>query len=193
MTITKKFLLAGMLIATSCFAANVSAQTVRPEAEKKLAHDIYKEFIEIQSGYTTGATTPVVAAAVRYLKAAGFSDSDIFVGGGSDKKANLVVRLHGTGAKKPILLLAHTDVVEAKREDWTTDPFQFIEKDGFYYGRGTGDDKAQAAVWIANLIQYKREGFKPDRDIIVALTADEEGGGPFNGVEWLAEESQGFD
>ena len=185
MTITKKFLLAGLLTFTSCFAVAVSAQTTRPEAEKKLAHDIYKEFIEIQSGYTTGATTPVVAAAVRYLKAAGFQDSDIFVGGGSDKKANLVVRLRGTGTKKPILLLAHTDVVEAKREDWTTDPFQFIEKDGFYYGRGTGDDKAQAAVWIANLIQYKREGFKPDRDIIVALTADEEGGGPFNGVEWL--------
>src|ERR1017187_9745165 len=185
MTTTKNVLLVGMLMATSCFTASAGAQTMRPEAEKKLAHDIYKEFIEIQSGYTTGATTPVVQAAVRYLKAAGFSDSDIFVGGASDKKANLVVRLRGTGAKKPILLLAHTDVVEAKREDWTTDPFQFIEKDGFYYGRGTGDDKAQAAVWIANLIRYKREGFKPDRDIIVALTADEEGGGPYNGVQWL--------
>jgi acetylornithine deacetylase/succinyl-diaminopimelate desuccinylase-like protein len=185
MMTTQKVLLAGMLIATSCFAPRLSAQTMRPEAEKKLAHDIYKEFIEIQSGYTTGATTPVVNAAVRYLKAAGFPDSDIFVGGPIDKKMNLVVRLHGTGTKKPILLLAHTDVVEAKREDWTTDPFQFIEKDGFYYGRGTGDDKAQAAVWIANLIQYKREGFKPDRDIIVALTADEEGGGPYSGIEWL--------
>ena len=172
-------------MATSCFAMSAGAQTTRPEAEKKLAHDIYKEFIEIQSGYTTGATTPVVNAAVRYLKAAGFTDADIFVGGPAEKKMNLVVRLRGTGAKKPILLLAHTDVVEAKREDWTTDPFQFIEKDGFYYGRGTGDDKAQAAVWIANLIQYKREGFKPDRDIIVALTADEEGGGPFSGIEWL--------
>jgi acetylornithine deacetylase/succinyl-diaminopimelate desuccinylase-like protein len=185
MSTTKEYLFSGLLIATFFFAAAASAQTTRPEAEKKLAHDIYKEFIEIQSGYTTGATTPVVEVAVRYLKAAGFPDSDIFVGGASDKKANLVVRLHGTGAKKPILLLAHTDVVEAKREDWTTDPFQFIEKDGFYYGRGTGDDKAQAAVWIANLIQYKKEGFKPDRDIIVALTADEEGGGPYNGVEWL--------
>src|SRR5579864_4526045 len=185
MKTTQKYFIAGMLIAISCFAVSAGAQTTRPEAEKKLAHDIYKEFVEIQSGYTTGATTPVVQAAVKYLKAAGFQDSDIFVGGGSGKKANLVVRLRGTGAKKPILLLAHTDVVEAKREDWTTDPFQFIEKDGFYYGRGTGDDKAQAAVWIANLIQYKREGFKPDRDIIVALTADEEGGGPYNGVQWL--------
>jgi acetylornithine deacetylase/succinyl-diaminopimelate desuccinylase-like protein len=166
-------------------AASVSAQTTRPEAERKLAHDIYKEFVEIQSGFTTGATTPVVEAAAARLRAAGFAETDIFVGGASPKKANLVVRYHGTGALKPILLLAHIDVVEAKREDWSMDPFQFIERDGFFYGRGTGDDKAQAAVWIANLIQFKREGFKPDRDIIVALTADEEGGGPFNGVDWL--------
>jgi acetylornithine deacetylase/succinyl-diaminopimelate desuccinylase-like protein len=158
---------------------------MRPDAEKQLAHDIYKEFIEIQSGFTTGSTTPVAEAAATRLKAAGFPDSDIFVGGAIPKKANLVVRYHGTGARKPILLLAHIDVVEAKREDWSTDPFQFLEKDGFFYGRGTGDDKAQAAVWIANLIQYKHEGFKPDRDIIVALTADEEGGGPYNGVDWL--------
>jgi acetylornithine deacetylase/succinyl-diaminopimelate desuccinylase-like protein len=167
------------------FAAAARGQTTRPVAEKSLAHDIYKEFVEIQSGYTTGATTPVAEAAAARLKAAGFPDADIFVGGASPKKANLVVRYHGTGARRPLLLLAHTDVVEAKREDWSMDPFQFIEKDGFYYGRGTGDDKAQAAVWIANLIQYKKEGFRPDRDIIVALTADEEGGGPYNGVAWL--------
>ncbi len=164
---------------------SAGAQTTRPESEKQLAHDIYKQFVEIQSGFTTGATTPVAEAAAARLKAAGFADSDIFVGGAIPKKANLVVRYHGTGARKPILLLAHIDVVEAKREDWSTDPFQFIEKDGFFYGRGTGDDKAQAAVWIANLIQYKKEGFKPDRDIIVALTADEEGGGPYNGADWL--------
>jgi acetylornithine deacetylase/succinyl-diaminopimelate desuccinylase-like protein len=156
-----------------------------PQADKQLAHDIYKEFVEIQSGFTTGATTPVAEAAAARLKAAGFPESDIFVGGADPKKANLVVRYHGNGSAKPILLLAHTDVVEAKREDWSTDPFQLLEKDGFFYGRGTGDDKAQAAVWIANLIRYKREGFKPDRDIIVALTADEEGGGPFNGIDWL--------
>jgi acetylornithine deacetylase/succinyl-diaminopimelate desuccinylase-like protein len=177
-------LLGFILVAILC-AVPVCAQTTRPEAEKQLAHDIYKEFVEIQSGYTTGSTTPVAQAAAARLKAAGFPDTDIFVDGASPKKANIVVRYHGTGARKPILLLAHTDVVEAKREDWSTDPFQFIEKDGYFYGRGTGDDKAQAAVWIANLIQYKREGFQPDRDIIVALTADEEGGGPYNGVEWL--------
>ena len=166
-------------------SVSARAQTTRPEAERKLAHDIYKEFVEIQSGFTTGATTPVAEAAAARLRAAGFPESDIFLGGGSPKKANLVVRYHGTGALKPILLLAHIDVVEAKREDWSMDPFQLIERDGFFYGRGTGDDKAQAVIWIANLIQYKKEGFKPDRDIIVALTADEEGGGPYNGVAWL--------
>ncbi|HXE36723.1 MAG TPA: M20/M25/M40 family metallo-hydrolase [Verrucomicrobiae bacterium] len=182
---TRFWLATRILLLVVFSAASACAQTTRPDSEKQLAHDIYKEFIEIQSGFTTGATTPVVEAAVARLKAAGFPDSDIFTGGAIPKKANLVVRYRGTGAQKPILLLAHIDVVEAKREDWSTDPFQFIERDGFYYGRGTGDDKAQAAVWIANLIQYKKEGFKPDRDIIVALTADEEGGGPYNGVDWL--------
>ena len=166
-------------------AAPASAQTTRPAPEQALARAIYKEFIEIPSGFTTGATTPVARAAAARLKAAGFPDADVHVDGPNPRKANLVVRYHGTGARKPLLLLAHTDVVEAKREDWSMDPFQLIEKDGYFYGRGTGDDKAQAAVWIANLIQYRAEGFTPDRDIIVALTADEEGGGPFNGVDWL--------
>lgn len=182
-----------MLNAKSCFAAFLFlaaaplawAQTTRSEAERQLAHDIYKQFVEIQSAFTTGSTTPVAEAAAARLKAAGFPDSDIFVGGAIPKKANIVVRLRGTGARKPILLLAHEDVVEAKREDWSMDPFQLIERDGYFYGRGTGDDKAQAALWIANLIEYKKEGFQPDRDIIVALTADEEGGGPYNGADWL--------
>ncbi len=173
------------LLALTLLAACLPGQTMPPEAERQLARSIYKEMIEIKSGYTTGATTPVAEAMAARLKAAGFPDSDIFVGGAIPKKANLVVRYHGTGSQKPILLLAHTDVVEAKREDWSMDPFQFIERDGYFYGRGTGDDKAQASVWIANLIRYKREGFHPDRDIIVALTADEEGGGSYNGVAWL--------
>ncbi|HEY1336641.1 MAG TPA: M20/M25/M40 family metallo-hydrolase [Bryobacteraceae bacterium] len=175
-----KFLLLGAGV-----AACLLAQNMPPEADKQLARDIYKQFIEIKSGYTTGSTTPVAEAAAARLKAAGFPASDIFLGGPIPTKHNLVVRYHGTGARRPVLLLAHTDVVEAKREDWSMDPFQFVERDGYFYGRGTGDDKAQAAVWIANLIRYKREGFKPDRDIIVALTADEEGGGPYSGIEWL--------
>jgi acetylornithine deacetylase/succinyl-diaminopimelate desuccinylase-like protein len=156
-----------------------------PEADRRLAREIYKELIESKSGFTTGSTTPIAEAVAARLKAAGFPASDIFVGGAIPRKANVVVRYHGAGAHKPILLLAHIDVVEAKREDWTTDPFTLIEKDGYFYGRGTMDDKAQAAIWIANLIRYKQEGFKPDRDLIVALTADEEGGGPYNGVDWL--------
>src|SRR4051812_19961276 len=98
--------------------------------ERQLAVDIYKQFVEIKSGYTTGSTTPVAEAAAARLRVAGFPDSDIFIGGAIPTKANLVVRYHGTGARKPILLLAHTDVVEAKREDWSMDPFQFVEKDG---------------------------------------------------------------
>jgi acetylornithine deacetylase/succinyl-diaminopimelate desuccinylase-like protein len=163
----------------------LGADTMPPAADQRLAREIYKEMVESKSGYTTGATTPIVTFVAARLKAAGFADADIFVGGARPEKANLVVRYHGTGKRKPILLLAHTDVVEAKREDWSTDPFEFIEKDGYFYGRGTADDKAQASVWVANLIRYQREGFQPDRDLIVALTADEEGGGPANGVDWL--------
>ena len=183
----KTFALLFAVAASSLSLQNLSAQIMPPQPDQQLAHDIYKEFVEIQSGFTTGATTPVAEAAAKYLRAAGFPESDIFLGGAKPSKFNLVVRYHGTGARKPILLLAHTDVVEAKREDWSMDPFTFVEKDGFYYGRGTGDDKAQAAVWIATLIRFKRENFHSDRDIIVALTADEEGGGPFNGADWLVQ------
>jgi acetylornithine deacetylase/succinyl-diaminopimelate desuccinylase-like protein len=156
-----------------------------PEAEQKLGREIYKEMIAVTSGFTTGSTTPIAEMVAGRFKAAGFPSSDIFVGGVIPTKANVVVRYHGTGARKPILLLAHIDVVEAKREDWSVDPFVFLEKDGYFYGRGTADDKAQAAVWVATLLRLKREGYRPDRDLILALTADEEGGGPYNGVDWL--------
>jgi acetylornithine deacetylase/succinyl-diaminopimelate desuccinylase-like protein len=170
------------------FTALAAGQKMPPPAEQKLAHDIYKEIIEINSSVMTGTTTPVAQAMAARFRAAGFPESDIFLGGPIPGKWNLVVRYHGAGARKPLLLLAHTDVVEAKREDWSPefDPFKFTEKDGYFYGRGTSDDKAQAAIWVATLLRYKREGFKPDRDLIVALTADEEGGG-HNGVRWLIE------
>lgn len=161
------------------------ASLLPPESDQRLAREIYAEMIESKSGFTTGATTPIAESVAARLKAAGFPDSDIFVGGAIPAKYNVVVRYHGSGAQKPILLLAHIDVVEARREDWSMDPFRLIEKDGYFYGRGTSDDKAQAAIWVANLIRYKRENFRPDRDLIVALTADEEGGGPYNGVDWL--------
>jgi acetylornithine deacetylase/succinyl-diaminopimelate desuccinylase-like protein len=174
------------LLLFSCLVlGSAAAQTTAPAVDQQLAREIYKQLIEIKSGFTSGSTTPAAEAMATRLRAAGFADADIYLGGAIPKKENLVVRYRGTGARKPILLLAHTDVVEAKREDWSMDPFQLIERDGYFYGRGTSDDKAQAAIWIANLIRYRREGFKPDRDIIVALTADEEGGGPYNGVDWL--------
>ena len=128
--------------------------------------------------------TKAAEAVAARLKAAGFPAADIQILGPDPRKGNLVFRYRGTGARKPLLLLAHLDVVEAKREDWSIDPFTFVEKDGFFYGRGTSDDKAMASQFVANLIRLKEEGFKPDRDLILALTADEEGG-DFNGAEWL--------
>src|SRR5204863_5317281 len=115
------------------------------------------------------------------LKAAGFPASDVQVLGPDPRKHNVVARYRGTGARRPLLLLAHLDVVEAKREDWSSDPFTFLEKDGFFYGRGTSDDKAMASIFAANLIRLKEEGAALDRDLILVLTADEEGG-RFNGV-----------
>jgi acetylornithine deacetylase/succinyl-diaminopimelate desuccinylase-like protein len=114
----------------------------------------------------------------------GFPHADIQVIGPNDRKKNLVVRLHGSGAHKPLLLIGHLDVVEARREDWTTDPFQFVEKDGYFYGRGTQDMKDGDAILVTTLLRLKKEGYVPDRDIILALTADEEGG-KFNGPDWL--------
>src|SRR5437588_11190337 len=170
-----------LLLCAGCLGAD----TMPPAPGQRLAREIYQEMIESKSGFTTGSTTGVAEAVAARLKAAGFAASDIFVGGAIPRKANVIVRYHGTGARKPILLLAHIDVVEAKREDWTVDPFVFLEKDGYFYGRGTADDKAQAAVWVATLLRFKPEGYRPDRDLILALTADEEGGGPYNGVDWL--------
>ncbi len=176
------------LLCVSAWAADI----LPPVAEQQLAREIYKEMIEVKSGFTTGTTTPIAEAVAARFRAAGFPAADIFVGGAIPKKANVVVRYRGTGARKPILLLAHIDVVEALRADWTVDPFVFLEKDGYFYGRGTADDKAQAAVWVATLLRFKREGYQPDRDLILALTADEEGGGPYNGVDWLLQKNRGL-
>jgi len=170
---------------SAVLAVALRPATMPPPEYQKLSHDIYKQLIEINTSYSTGKTTPAAEAVAERLRSEGFPNSDIQVVGAGPHKMNVVVRYHGTDQRKPLLLLAHLDVVEAKRSDWSLDPFKLTEKDGFFYGRGTIDDKAQAAMWIANLIRYKREGWKPDRDIIVALTADEEGGGPYNGANWL--------
>src|SRR5438874_10620459 len=168
-------------------AAALAAVPPLDDATRQLTHDIYKQLVEINTTDSVGNTTTAAEAMAARLRAAGFPPSDIRVVGPNPRKGNLVARLHGSTNAKPILLLAHLDVVEAKREDWSLDPFTFTEKDGYYYGRGTSDDKAMAAIFIANLIRYKHEGWIPKRDIIVALTADEETG-DYNGVSWLLQQ-----
>jgi len=154
------------------------------DATRHLSHDIFKQLIEINTTDSVGNVTTAADAMAQRLLTAGFPAADVQVVGPNDGKKNLVARLHGTGRKKPVLLIGHLDVVEAKRADWTTDPFQFVEQDGYFYGRGTQDMKGADAVLVTTMIRLKKEAYKPERDIILALTADEEGG-KSNGVDWL--------
>ena len=142
--------------------------------QRQLAFDIYKELVEINTVTATGDTARAAEAMAARLLAAGFADADVHAFSPAPRKGNLVARLRGSGARKPILLVAHLDVVPADRADWSVDPFKLTEKDGYFYARGSGDDKYMAAAFVANLIRYKQEGYKPDRDIIVALETDEE-------------------
>jgi acetylornithine deacetylase/succinyl-diaminopimelate desuccinylase-like protein len=153
-------------------------------SDQAAARALFAELIGINSTHDHGATTPAAQAVARRLRSAGFSARDVQVVGPSPARMNVVARLRGTGARKPILLLAHLDVVEALRADWSMDPFILAEKDGFFYGRGTSDIKDMAAIFTQTLIHLRKQGFRPDRDIILALTAGEEGGGD-NGVQWL--------
>src|SRR5262249_25825262 len=146
----------------------------------------YREIVGINTVTPTGDTAKAAQAMGARLRAGGFAAADVQVFTPAAKKGNLVARLHGNGARRPILLLAHLDVVEARREDWTSDPFAMLEKDGFFYGRGTSDDKSMAASFVANMVRFKQEGYKPDRDIIVALETDEEIADANRlGIQWL--------
>src|SRR2546421_4808663 len=162
-------------------------RTQVPDQTKQLAHDIFKELIEINTTDSVGNVTTAAEAMAKRLRDGGFTESDIKLAGPNERKKNLVARFRGTGKRKPILFIGHLDVVEALRSDWTTDPFEFIEKDGYFYGRGTEDMKEGDAILVTNFIRLKREGYLPDRDLIIALTADEEGG-TSNGVDWLLKE-----
>ncbi len=163
----------GLVLASAAlFALPARADNLTPDQQR--AHDIYKELVEIDTTTATGDTKVAAEAMASWLKKAGFGNTDVQVFSPAPRKGNLVARLHGSGARKPILLVAHLDVVPALRSDWTVDPFKLTEQDGYYYGRGSGDDKYMAASFVANLIRYKNEGYKPDRDIIVALETDEE-------------------
>jgi acetylornithine deacetylase/succinyl-diaminopimelate desuccinylase-like protein len=178
------FILAFTLTAAATAAALVRAPG--PSPSETLSREILAELVEIDTTDATGDNTEAARAMATRLRQAGFPERDVIVVEPHSGKGNLVARLRGTGAKPPILLLAHLDVVEARREDWSSDPFTFVQRGGYFYGRGTTDDKAMAAIWIANLIRLKQEGFVPNRDLIVALTADEEGG-DHNGARFLLE------
>src|SRR6266850_6696198 len=159
-------------LASTLIAGAAVAETLTPQ--QQFAYDIYKELVEINTVTATGDTAKAAEAMAARLRTGGFPDADVHAFSPAPRKGNLVARLRGTGARKPILLVAHIDVVPASREDWSTDPFKLIEQDGYFYARGSGDDKYMAAAFIANLIRYRQEGYKPDRDIIVALETDEE-------------------
>jgi acetylornithine deacetylase/succinyl-diaminopimelate desuccinylase-like protein len=165
-------------------AALLRAETLTPQ--QQLAFDVYKELLEIDTTTATGDTRQAAEAMAARLRAAGFAEGDVQVFSPAPRKGNLVARLRGTGARKPILLLAHLDVVPARREDWSFDPFKLTEQDGYFYARGSGDDKFMAAAFVANMIRYKQEGYKPDRDIILALETDEEIlDNDALGIQWL--------
>lgn len=146
---------------------------------------ILRELVETNTTASSGNTTFAARKMAARFLAAGFPQADVQIVGPADKNRNLVVRYRGRGAARPVLLLAHLDVVEARREDWSFDPFTLTERDGYFYGRGTQDQKGGAAALVAALLRMKQEGVVPRRDLILALTAGEEGGMTYNGVEWL--------
>ncbi len=174
------------LLAFATLHARQAASTPppAPAGVNALAHDIFRELVDINTTESSGGSTKAAQAIAARLLAGGFAADDVQVLGPNARKQNLVARYRGTGAARPLLLLGHLDVVEARREDWSLDPFTFVERDGYFYGRGTSDMKDMDASWVANLLELKRQGYRPNRDIILALTADEEGGDS-NGAEWL--------
>jgi acetylornithine deacetylase/succinyl-diaminopimelate desuccinylase-like protein len=182
-----KRILAATLLAVS---APVCAPQLAPlqlnGQDRQLSRDIFQQLININSTDSVGSVTAVATAIRQRLLAAGFPATDLMLTGPNDRKQNLVVTYHGKpgGSLKPLLVICHIDVVEARREDWTTDPFVFTEKDGFFYGRGTQDIKEADAALVYSLLKMKRDHFVPNRDLVVAFTADEEGG-QSNGVDWL--------
>ena len=175
--------LAPAFAAAAVVALPLAAQQ---QPQQKLAREIYEELVETNTVDSVGSVTKAAEALAARFRAAGFPAADVkvLVPEGKPTKGNLVVRYRGRGQGKPLLLLAHLDVVAALRSDWTIDPFTLLERDGYFYGRGTSDDKAMAAIFAANLIRDKQAGWVPDRDVVLALTADEEGGDA-NGVEYL--------
>ena len=175
----------GILFLASMLCGPVASAHSKDDSDaKQYARSTFRELIEINTTDSVGNVTAAAEAMAKRLRDAGFAEKDIQLAGPRDTKKNLVVRYPGSGKRKPVLFIGHLDVVEARREDWTSDPFVFLEKDGYFYGRGTEDMKAGDALLVTSFVRLKKEGYLPDRDLILALTADEEGG-TANGVDWL--------
>jgi acetylornithine deacetylase/succinyl-diaminopimelate desuccinylase-like protein len=183
---TIRCMLLGCVMATSTAVGVQEHQPANAEARA-----IFKQLIEINTTESSGSVTKASEAMAKYFLDAGFPEKDVIVAGPDPRKKNLVVRLGGTGQRPPVLFIGHLDVVEAKREDWSMDPFQFIEEDGNFYGRGTRDMKAGDAILVMAFLRLKRERYQPDRDLILALTADEETGNS-NGIDWLVKEHKNW-
>jgi acetylornithine deacetylase/succinyl-diaminopimelate desuccinylase-like protein len=154
-------------------------------AYQLVGREIFRELVETDTTHSTGDTTKAAQLLADRFRSAGFPEADVQIIGPYPTNKNLVVRYRGSGAKPPVVLLAHLDVVEARRSDWSFDPFKLTENDGFFYGRGTSDDKDGATTLSAALLRLRHENFQPNRDIILALTAGEEGGSAYVGAEWL--------
>ncbi|MEO7177779.1 MAG: M20/M25/M40 family metallo-hydrolase, partial [Allosphingosinicella sp.] len=183
MTLSSSIVAAALLA-----AAPASAQPAAAPGEAEF-RAVYKELVETNTTLSAGSCTLAAERMAARLQAAGFPASDLhlIVEPSHPKEGNLVAILPGSDPKaKALLLLAHIDVVEANRDDWVRDPFTLVEEKGFFYARGSSDDKAQAAIWVDMLARFKREGYRPKRTIKMALTCGEETAGAFNGAQYLA-------
>jgi acetylornithine deacetylase/succinyl-diaminopimelate desuccinylase-like protein len=178
------FLSIAVLLAPTFAAFGVHAAAT--DAERKLARDIFEELVNINTILNVGSTAKAADAMAARLLAAGFPAEDVQVFKPTPEKGNLVARLRGSGERKPMLLVAHLDVVSASAADWGRDPFTLTEREGYFYGRGTVDTKSLAALWVSNLIRLKREGYRPARDIVLVLETDEEWlDSDGYGMQWL--------
>lgn len=178
---------AALLSLAITFLGAVSASAQTAADDRQAFRDIYRELVEIDSSPTTGSCTRAAEAMLVHLRAAGYSEQEarVIVPDGAPDDGNVVAMLRGTSRDRSILLLAHIDVVDARREDWQRNPFTLYEEDGFFYGRGAADDKSMAAIWVDLMVRLRREGFRPRRTIKMALTCGEETSNRVNGVDYL--------
>ena len=180
-------LLAALALSASLAPVTARAQSLSPV--QALGRDILRQLIAINTTHEDGNTTWAAESLATRFRAAGFPAADVMViGPEGQKDKNLVVRYRGKGRQRPIILMAHLDVVQALRSDWSMEPFTLTEQDGYFYGRGTEDVKGGVAMLAASLLQLKKEGFVPDRDYILVLTAGEEAGAGYAGIEWLVDQ-----